>query len=153
MDLVTKGRFPVLDEVCILGNQTAVKYQQNSISGGHVLDQPQVFHGERLTADQVGCGFHADVGNFFRAIFLNGIFKLTQIHVPFKRDLTVGNQGIIGEDFQHLAAGQVNMRLGGGEVIVHQHHIARFDKCFRQQMFRCPCPDGPAWCNQTRRLP
>ena len=98
------------------------------------LHLPQVFDRERLAADQVGGGFHAHEGDVLLAGLFDGRAQPVQVHVPLEGNDALGVQRLGPVQFQHLAAGHVEMRLGGGEVIIHGHDVARLDEGLGQQV-------------------
>ncbi len=126
----------LLDEISVLGNETAVKDQRDAVLAGDGLDLAQVGHGERLSADQVGGGLHAHVRDVFHAVLGNDRFQFIRVHIALEGIATGCFQRAVLEDLQHLAARQVHMRLGRGEVVIHGHHVAGFNKSFGQQVFR-----------------
>ena len=103
--------FTALDEVRVFRDQTAVKYQRDLMFGRKVFDLTQVVEREWLPANKVGGGFHTHIGDLFRAIGLYGFFEFLQIEVAFEWFVTIGDQRVIGEYFEYLAAHLLHMRF------------------------------------------
>ena len=90
---------------------------------------------ERLAADQVRGGLHAHEGDICRAGLVDGGAEPVEVHIALEGARALRVQRLGRVKFQHLAAGQVEMRLGGGEVIVHRHDMAGLDEGLGQQVF------------------
>jgi len=118
----------------VLRDQAAVKDQRDAKRCCHGFDLAQVLHRKRLPADQVGGRFHAHIGDMLHPDLLHSRCEFLQVQVALEGVAAFGLQGFVAKKFQHPAACQVNMRLGGGEVVVHQHHITRFDEYLCQQV-------------------
>jgi hypothetical protein len=78
------GFFPFLDEIGLLGDQTGVEDEFDVVGGGDFLDLLVVGHGKRLSAQQVGRGFHAHEGDAVRAIGFDHIEEFILINIPLK---------------------------------------------------------------------
>ncbi len=139
-DDVADGRvlipgFALANEVGVFGDETAVHHQENTQRLDQRLHLPQVLHGKRLAADEVGCGLHAHEGDIARAGLGDGLAQPVEIHVSLEGMRALRVQRLRPIEFQHLAARQVEMRLGGGEVIIHRYDVAGLDESFGQQVF------------------
>ena len=79
----------------------------------------QILHGERLAANQVGGGFHADVGDALAAMLLNGRLQSGKVRIALEGVGALGLEGIHAEKLEHFSASQIDMSLGCGEVVIH----------------------------------
>ena len=135
MEVVFIARLALADEVGVLGDQAAIHHQEDA----QRLDQ-------RL---HLRAGSPCENGwppmrlvvasmrtkeTFSGPALSMAAFKPAEIHVALERAVLSVFRASGPVKFQHLAAGQVEVRLGGGEVIVHGHDVAGLDEGLGQQV-------------------
>ena len=118
----------LLNQVGVFTQQTGVEHEHNTVFVGHAAHVHQVADRERLPADQVRRGLHADKRNVLHAVLLDAGFELRDIHIAFERVFGMEDQRLVVKQFGHLTAVFENVRQCGGKVVVHRDHVARFDK-------------------------
>ena len=137
--LVRVSLFPLPDEIGVLREQAAVQDQDEAVLIADLADLFEVGHGERLPAEKVGRGLHADEPDLVLAPFLDRILELLDVHVPLERMRALGFQGLVRVELQADGlAGHFDMGLGRGEMVVRDRHPARLAEDLGQKMFRRP---------------
>ena len=130
-------RLAFLDQEGVFGDQAGVVDQRDIVGAGDLLDRGQVVQREGLPAHQVRGRFHADVDDLV-AVLRNRRPQLVQIHVALEQVAAGRLQPLVGDQLQHRAAGQLDVRPGGGEMVIHDHHGARLDEHLGEQVFGRP---------------
>ena len=115
-------RFAGLDEVDVFRQQADVEHEQEPVLVADLADFAHVGDRERLSADQIGAGFHADVGHVLLAACGDQGFEFGDVHVALEGEVALDLERFVGEQLSDPAACQLNVGLGGGEVKVHRHH-------------------------------
>ncbi|OPZ67578.1 MAG: hypothetical protein BWY83_02573 [bacterium ADurb.Bin478] len=102
---------------------------------GELFNLFKVGEGEGLSADKVGGGLHAHKGDFIRTVLLDKGLQLFNIQVALERQITAGLQRRIKEQLVHGSTQYFEMGAGGGKMIIHRDHIARFDQHLGDEVF------------------
>ena len=131
-------RFAPLDEIGVLGDQAAIDHDGDAVLRGEMPYLLEIGQGERLAADQVRGCLHADEGDVLRSVLGDDGSELVEVEIAFEGVDARSVQRVVAIDFQHLAAGQFEMGLGGGEMIIHRDDVARLDEDLAQQVFGRP---------------
>ncbi len=105
---------------------------------GQLLGLAEVGHREGLPSDQVRGGLHADEGNVLAAVLGDDRLKLLQVDIALEGVGALGLQGVVAVELEDLGPAHLEMGLGGREVVVHGHNVARLDEDLREQVFRGP---------------
>ena len=133
MDQSLVRRLAFFDQEGVLGDQAGVVNQRDIVGAGDLLDRAQVVQRERLPAHQVRGRFHPDVDDLV-AVLRNCCAQLVQIHVALEQVAAGRLQPLVGNQLQHRAAGQLDVRSGGGEMVVHDDHRPRLDEHLGEQV-------------------
>ena len=72
------------DEECIFTQQAGVEDQTEIEFVGHSSYVPQVLNGEGLSPDEVRGCFHTNERDVLGAMYLDDLFQLLNVHVPFE---------------------------------------------------------------------
>ena len=122
-------------EIKIVRQQAGIHHQQNAMLIAYGANVAQVLDGYRLAANQVGTCFHAHKRNVLRTVLGNQRLESINIQITLERLRACHLQATALNDLFHPPAIERDMRLGGGEVVVHRHDAAGFDKSLRQNVF------------------
>ena len=91
-----------------------------------IADLPYLFqvrHGEWLSADQIGRGFHSNKSDVVLAKFLDYVLQFLRIHVTFELVLALRLESVIVVYLQNWRPLQFDMGFGRGEVVICWDHI------------------------------
>ena len=131
---VLAALFAHLVEVEVVGQQAGVEHEQEAVLRADLADLGEVLQRHRLAADQVGAGLHAHERDLVGAVLLDDGFELGDVHVALERQVAGDLQPGVGDQLLDHAALQRDVRLGGGEVVVHRHDRARLHQHLGQDV-------------------
>ena len=100
-----------------------------------LADIGQILQREGLAADQVGPGLHPHEGDPLGAEAGHHILQLGHVHIALEGIDADHFQAGVADDFLDQATIQRDVRLGGGEMVVHRHHRTFADQHLRQDVF------------------
>ena len=122
------------DEVQVVLQQGSIQHGHDAVFTGNLGGSLHVLVGDGLTADEVCACLQAHVGNILRTLLLDAGLNLIQVDIALEGKGALGDKALIPDQLLHLAAQAGNMRLGGGEVVVHDHAAAGLNKVLGNDM-------------------
>ena len=122
-------------EIDVILQQGGIQDAPDTEFVADIGDGQHVLQAHRLSADEVGAGFHAHEGDFLRAQFLDGLAEFLQVEVTLERIVGLGDETLLVHQFHHFAAQAGDVGLGRGEMEVHESVHARFYIGFGQDVF------------------
>ena len=130
--------FALFDKPGVFPDEAGIEHNHDARFVGDGPHLPHVLHGKGLPPDEVGGSLQTDKGNGLHSHLVYKGFEFSGIHIAFERVIAFHLERFVGVDFVQGSAVQLDMRLGGGEVVVHWNMGARRDEGLADDVFGGP---------------
>ena len=134
--LVGVPLFALLDEQGVLDGARGVQIELQSVVIAEGAQLADVGHADRLAAGHVDRGRETDVGYAVSSVGVDDSPQLVEVDVALERVEVVGIVGLIDDDVDEDAAGQLLVQARRREVHVAGHVLAGLDDGTADQVFR-----------------
>ena len=122
--------------------ERSVQYRQNAVFAADGGGGLHVLVGDGLAADEIGTGLQPDEGDVGGRLLQNTGFQRVQIDIALEGKIAVADKPLLFDQLLHASTQTGDMRLGGGEVVVHDDTAAGLDKAGGENVLAGPALVG-----------